>query len=167
MTRSALILALALVLPACKGAEKAPQPAASEARAGGGAQVSLSAGRLVLPAAKGNPAAAYFTLDNAGTSTVTVTALAVDGAKATELHQSQGGSMAKVDRLEAQPGTTIKLEPGGLHAMVFEPAAKWRPGMTTILVATLAEGKPLTTSLKVEAPGGMGDISADMDGMKH
>jgi copper(I)-binding protein len=118
----------------------------------------------VLPAVKGNPAAAYFTLDNPGSSTVTIKAIAVDGVKSAELHHTQGGSMAKVDRLEAQPGTTIKLEPGGLHAMVFGAPATWQPGMTTILVATVDGGQPLTTSLKIEAPGGM---DGDMAGMKH
>ena len=163
MTRSSLILALAVSLAACKGADKAPGNAASSSAAASEGEVALSDGRLVLPAVKGNPAAAYFTLDNPGTTTVTVKAVAIDGSKAAEIHQTQDGSMAKVDSLEAQPHTTIKLEPGGLHAMVFGPSGKWKPGMTTMLVATLADGKTLTTKLKVEAPGGMDDMA----GMGH
>jgi copper(I)-binding protein len=167
MTRSALILTLAAALTACNGADKPADTAPSEAAAAnaavGAERVALSNGRLVLPAVKGNPAAAYFTLDNAGTSAVVLKAIAVDGAKAAEIHQTQGGSMAKVDLLEAQGGTTIKLEPGGLHAMVFGPSDAWRPGMTATLVGTLADGKTLTAPLKIEAPGGMGD----MEGMGH
>ncbi|WP_423142560.1 copper chaperone PCu(A)C [Parablastomonas sp. CN1-191] len=154
MIRSALLLALALPLAACGSADKPPQAPASTAAAPG--TTALTNGRLVLPAVKGNPAAAYFTLDNASTATVAIKHVAVDGAKAAELHHTMGGSMAKVDRLEAEPRTTVKLEPGGIHVMVFDPPASWQAGGTAMLVATLEDGKTLTAPLKIEPAGGDG-----------
>lgn len=148
-------LALALALAAC---QQQPQ----EAAATGAAQpapdakpgASLSAGRLILPTVKGNPAAAYFTLTNSTKAPVTIAAVAVDGAGKAQMHLTSGGEMRMLDQVEVAPGAQLKFEPGSYHVMLFDLSPKLAAGAAAELTITFADGDKVSAPLTVEAAGG-------------
>lgn len=140
-----------LALAACKQEAAAPAPTSVEARPG----VTLSEGRLTLPAVKGNPGAAYFTIANTNASGNTALAsVAVKGATKAEMHQTQDGAMNMVDVLELAGGSTLKFEPGGLHVMVFGLDGTQSVGGTGELTVTFADGAKAKLPLKIEPAGG-------------
>ena len=156
MKRLRLYLMLAVVpLGACQ--QGAPQ-AEERASIGG---LAADEGRLVLPAVKGNPGAAYFTIDNRTGTAVAVTSVAIDRAAKAEIHQTQGGTMTPVERLEAAPGKSVEFTPGGMHIMVFGLDPKLLAGGTAKLTVTFADGEKLAVPLTVEPAGGA------MAGMEH
>ncbi len=164
MRRSLLILAplaLGLTLSACQQAEKAPAAAASngpEAKPG----VAVSGGTLVLPAVKGNPGVAYFDVANSDAKAVALAAVAVDGAGKAEMHQTSGGAMAPVDRVDIDPNASVKFAPGGLHVMLFDLDPKLVAGGSAELTLTFADGDKVSAPLKIKAAG-----DAAMGGMEH
>jgi copper(I)-binding protein len=158
----AIALAPALALSACDK----PQPDKVEASSTPDAKpgISVTDGRLILPAVKGNPAAAYFTLANTSSGKATLAAVAVDGADSAEMHQTQGDQMIKVDRIEADPGTSLEFKPGGLHVMVFGLKSPPAPGAKIEMTLTFADGDKLSAPLTVAAAGA-GDDMGHMGGM--
>jgi len=165
MNRSVRILPLAcaIALAACSGPKGnspdveptgTPAAAAPETKPG----LSLSGGKLVLPAVSGNPAAAYFTLVNGSPKPVTVAAVDVAGAGMAMLHETKdmGGhaSMAEMAGPELKPGETLTLARGGKHVMIDGVPASWKPGGTAELTLTFADGDKLSAPLAIEAPGG-------------
>lgn len=159
-TRLAALAAL-LALAACQqqpAQQEAPAAAAPEAKPG----MALSAGRLVLPAVKGNPGAAYFTLENTGSGVVSLAAVAIEGAGKAEVHQTMTESMTPVDQLDIDPGSAVDFKPGELHVMAFELDPKLAAGGKTGITLTFADGDKLSGELAIEAAG-----AAAMDGMEH
>ena len=156
-----LVLALGtLALAGCKQDTK-PQPAATDAAAVEAKPgTTVSAARLVLPAVKGNPGAAYFAVANGSSGTIAIAAVSIDGAAKAEMHQTVGGSMTPVERIDVAPGTAIAFEPGALHVMAYDLADKLKPGTTTEMTITFADGDKVSTPITVEsrseaAMGGM------------
>lgn len=148
LTVLAAILAVA-TLAACK--QEAP-PAADEAKPG----ITLSGGQLRLPAVKGNPGAAYFTVTNAATSSsVTITGIAIAGAAKAEMHETKDGAMRAVDRVDVEAGSTVKFAPGGLHVMAFDLDRSFAAGGSGTLTATFADGSTAAVPLKLVAAGGV------------
>ena len=146
-------------LSACQQQETTPTPATTQPAAA--ATISAANGRLVLPAVKGNPGAAYFTIDNRTGTAVAVTSVAIDRAAKAEIHQTQGGTMTPVERLEAAPGKSVEFTPGGMHIMVFDLDPNLLAGGTAKLTVTFADGEKLAVPLTVEPAGGA------MAGMEH
>ncbi|MFP5395980.1 MAG: copper chaperone PCu(A)C [Alphaproteobacteria bacterium] len=149
-----------LGLAACSGAkdaEKAEATAAPEAKPG----IVISEGRMILPAVSGNPAGAYFTVQNGGPANVSIAAIAIDGVGKTEVHQTTGGQMKPVERVDVNAGTTTKFERGGLHVMAFELDGKLKAGGSTEMTVTFSDGDKVSAPLKLESMG------AAMDGMSH
>ena len=135
-------------LGACKGADQ-PEAAASSAPEGKPG-VTVSGARLVLPAVAGNPGAAYFSLDNQSKSVVGIASAAVTGAGKTEIHTVD---MKAVDHAEAEPGTTLKFEPGQIHVMVFDVSADLKAGSETELTVIFTDGDKVSVPAKIEAMG--------------
>ena len=158
MKRLAVLLLIATApLAAC--GQQAEQPAAApEAKPG----LALNDGRLVLPAVKGNPAGGYFTLVNGGDKAVTVAAVSVTGAAKAELHETVGGTMSPIVKLEVKPGETVEFKPGGKHVMAFDLDPALAPGGTSEITLTFEGGDKLSAPLKLEARG-----AAAMEGMDH
>jgi len=155
-----LLAASVLSLAGCKESPDKPEAEASgaiEAKPG----VKVTDARLVLPAVAGNPAAAYLTIDNQTKETVSVAAVAVKGAGKTEMHTMDGNAMKPVDRVDVDPRTQMKFEPGKLHVMVFELGGDLAAGAETEFTLTFTDGDKTTVPAKIEA---MGD--AAMGGMK-
>ena len=152
-----------LTLGACGGAkdeEKAAPTAAPEGKPG----ISVAEGRLILPAVAGNPGVAYFSLDNESANSVSIAAITIDGVGKTEVHQTMGGSMKPVDRIDVEPKIVLRFEPGALHVMAFDLDAKLKPGETTEMTLTFADGDKISVPLKLEA---MGPAAMDHSGAEH
>lgn len=164
--RFALPLAVSfsvLALAACGGAkdeDKAAPTAAPEAKPG----IAVSNGKMILPAVSGNPGGVYFTLENSGTNTVSIASIAIDGVSKSEVHQTIGGQMKPVDRLDVEGKTTLKFERGGLHVMAFDLDSKLKAGGTTEMTVTFSDGDKVSAPLMLEA---MGAAMGDMGGMEH
>lgn len=155
---AALVLA-ALPLAACQqGKDDSGQAAAPDAKPG----ITVSDARLVLPAVKGNPAAAYFTVRNGDAVATSLAAVHIEGAGKTEIHQTTDGKMAPVNWVELEAGTEVKLAPGGVHVMVFDLGDQLVAGGKGEMTVTFSGGDKVSAPLAIEPAGG-----ADMAGMDH
>jgi copper(I)-binding protein len=152
----------ALALCSCQQAKQTnpePKAEASKAAPAGKPGIAIAGGRLVLPAVPGNPGAAYFQIDNSAGADVVLAAIAIDGVEKTEIHQTTGDTMSKVDSVEIAPSTSIRFEPGQLHVMAFNLASTLKPGVTTEMTITFADGDKSSAPLKVEPAGGGGGMA--------
>lgn len=154
-------LLLLVALAGCKGetppaADAPTTAAATEPAAKPG--LSLTGGRLVLPAVKGNPGAVYFTLVNGSARTVTLAGIDVAGAGMAMLHdttQVDGHStMAEMKDPAVAPGGTLALAPGGKHVMVGDIPSEWQAGSKAELTLVFADGDKLSAPLTIEPAGG-------------
>jgi copper(I)-binding protein len=151
--RPARLIALSMMfaLAACQQqpAKQDTTAAAPEAKPG----MTLTGGRLVLPAVKGNPGAAYFTLENKGSGAVSLAAVAIEGAARAEVHQSTAETMMPVDSMDIDPGTSVDFKPGELHVMAFELDPNLTAGSKTEVTLTFADGDKLSAMLTIETAG--------------
>jgi copper(I)-binding protein len=173
--RSLALLAPLLLLAACGKTPDSPTESneATLAAPDGDQGVAASDGRIVLPVIAGRPAAVYFTVRNDGAQPITLTSVAVAEAAKAEMHQTNGGTMAKVDSLPIDPGASMVFAPGGLHVMAFDLSKDVQAGGTVELTLGFSDGGKLSLPLRVEAMGAAdGDASMGsasdapgMDGM--
>ena len=115
--------------------------------------LSISEARLVLPAVKGNPGAAYFELANSGDKPADLAAVYVTGSGGAEMHETAGGNMNRLDKVTVPAASNISFAPGGRHVMVFDLADTVAAGATTEMTLSFADGDKLSAPLKVEAAG--------------
>ena len=92
--------------------------------------------RLVLPAVKGNPAAAYFTLTGQGKNALVLNSVKIDGAGKTMMRETIGGTMNMLDKVKAPAGGSVTFAPGGKQVMVFGLSPKLTAETTTRLTLT-------------------------------
>jgi copper(I)-binding protein len=142
-------LVLALALAACQ-----QQPAGSEAEPDAKPGLSVSDGVLVLPAVKGNPGAALFSITNGSGQPTTLAAVHIDGAGKTEMHETKGGKMEPLNWVQLNAGETVRFERGGKHVMVFDVTEKLAAGGSTEMTLTFSGGDKLSTPVAIEAAGG-------------
>lgn len=147
----AILAALALV--SCKQQAPTADTANPDAKPG----LSVAKARLVLPAVKGNPAAAYFDVSNRGDGPTTLANVHIDGTGKAELHETRGGAMAPLNWVQLEAGQTVSFAPGGKHVMAFDLEDRLTAGGTTEMTLVFSDGDKLSTPIKVEAPGGGGD----------
>lgn len=159
----------ALALSACGGTkdeQKAEATAAPEAKPG----LAISEGKMILPAVSGNPAGAYFTVQNTGSTNVSIASIAIDGVGQTEMHQTTGGQMQQVERVDVNAGMTTKFERGGLHVMAFDLDPKLKAGGTTEMTVSFSDGDKISAPIKLEGMGAAMDHDMggmNMSGMDH
>ncbi len=144
-------LLAALALTGCQEKASAPAEANPDAKPG----LALTGGQLTLPAVKGNPGAAYFTLSNGGGAAVTLAAVSIADAQKAEMHETSGGSMAPLVNLTLKGGETVKFAPGGKHVMVFGLDSSLTAGTKAEMTLTFADGDKLSAPLEVMAAGQM------------
>ncbi len=144
----ALIAALALV--SCKQQPDAADIANPDAKPG----LAVHDARLVLPAVRGNPAAAYFELENSGERAADLAAVYVTGSGSAEIHETAGNGMGRLDKVTIAPGETVAFKPGGKHVMVIDTLDSVVAGSTTELTLAFSDGDKLSAPLRVEAAGG-------------
>jgi copper(I)-binding protein len=146
-----IALPVMLTLAACQQQPtKQDAPAAApDAKPG----MAVAGGTLVLPAVKGNPAAAYFSVFNGNDREVTLVAVSIAAAGKAEMHQSAKMGMAKIDSLAIKPSWTQRFYRGGRHVMAFDLDPALAPGGQTEITLTFADGDKVSAPLKIEAAG--------------
>lgn len=134
-------MAAALLAVSCNGEAPAPEPTqTADAVAEETPTIALSDARVQLPVVSGRPGAAYFTLSQASGAPRKLVGVTVDFAGRAEMHETKGGSMAKVSEVPLEPGKAVKFEPGGFHVMLFELDPKLRFQKEVALTITLDDG---------------------------
>ena len=108
--------------------------------------------------------AAYMSLSNGGSETVTITGATVTGAGRVEIHRSLEVDglmrMEQLTTLELAAGSTLELAPGGTHLMLFDLEQMPKPGEQRRICLQLAEGQAVCADADVRK-------SADAGGHHH
>ena len=155
-TKFAAAAVLALALAACSGAPEAEDRAA-ETGAVVEAGLSITGGRMVMPAVSGNPGVVYFSAENTGPAAVSLAAVDVSGSARSEIHDMSGGEgMMRMERLEAvelPAGETVQFAPGGKHVMVFELDPGLGAGGKTEVTLMLANGDKASFTVPIQGAG--------------
>ncbi len=148
-----LVLCLgALALSSC-GETTDPVEQAPEGAPG----LAITNARMVLPAVSGNPAAVYFDLAYDGEVAATLSAVSVDGARETMMHQ-YGEKDLKVQMIPLDPvpltaGSTVAFEPGGKHVMAIGVSDELMAGGTTQVTFILDNGDKTTVDADIRSAG--------------
>lgn len=133
----ALVVPLLVATPTLVGCA----PATSE--------IAVRDARIALPVT-GDSAAAYLTIRNAGDLDDELTSVSTPVADMAHLHRttiSDDGraSMGSVSGLRIPAGSTLRLEPGGLHLMLMDPEAL-EPGQKVRLTLRFREAGVVTVT---------------------
>jgi copper(I)-binding protein len=119
--------------------------------------ISVTDGRLILPAVGGNPGAVYFTVHNDGERDSFIRAASVEGARSAVLHQTSAmngePSMDEIFQTPVPGGSELKFEPGGLHVMAGGLAETLAAGGNTEVTLTFIGGKTATFPVEIRAAG--------------
>ena len=150
---------LALGTAACSGSgEDVAETTSPDAPAG----ISVTDGRISLPAVKGNPAALYFTIRNVSEQPVTIRAVNVAGTGSAQLHETTELAgrmdMQELVQVPVEPGAEVLFDQGGKHVMAFDLDDDLAPGGETEVTLIFTGGDKVSFPAKLMAPG-----SADMD----
>jgi copper(I)-binding protein len=77
----------------------------------------------IRPGAEKMVTALYFTLENNGSEADTLYAVETDIAKMVQIHETYSDGdvmgMREIGKIIIEPGSSVKLEPGGMHIMVM------------------------------------------------
>ncbi len=77
----------------------------------------------IRPGAEKMATALYFTLENNGSEADTLYAVKTDIAKMVQIHETYTDGdmmgMREIGEIIVEPGSSVKLEPGGMHIMVM------------------------------------------------
>lgn len=111
-----------------------------------------------LPAVKGNPGAAYFTLHGSekDRTLVKITSPVVGNAEMHDM-KSENGMMMMVPiegGLPLPKGATVSFQSGGKHVMLFDMKSGLKPGDSITLNFEFADGSKESAAAKAVAPGG-------------
>ena len=97
--------------------------------------------------------AGYMTLVNAGDAPVIITSVSSPDFKGAEVHRTvvEGGiaRMQPVSQLEIHANSPVRLEPGGLHLMLFDPQRPLPEGETVSLILHGSNGSQVTATAPV------------------
>lgn len=160
--KSALFAAGALAfagiaLASCGGETSQPSATASEAAPDAPTGIAATAGRLVLPAVKGNPGAVYFDLANKSDADTAISGAFVEGAKSAMLHtvvEKDGmSSMMEMSEVAVPKGLTVSFAPGGNHVMAMDLDDSLQPGGSAEVTLTFSNGDKASFSAEILAAG--------------
>lgn len=156
MTKFGATIALALLAigtAACSEEAEVAVETAPEAPAG----ISISDGRLSLPAVGGNPGSVYFTLANDSGKDVMVRAAHMAGASSAIMHQTATWNlktdMQEILQHQIKAGENAVFEPGGLHVMVTDLEDTLVVGGTTEVTLTFVGGDKISFDAEIRAAG--------------
>jgi copper(I)-binding protein len=113
--------------------------------------IVVSQARLILPVVRGNPGAAYFTLDNQGDAPATLVSIDIAGIKSTEMHETSGSGMRRLASVVIAPGSRVMFAPSGKHVMAFGASPDLIPDGASALTLHFQDGKITSTPLRIEA----------------
>lgn len=119
--------------------------------------LDITDARLVLPAVSGNPAAVYFAVTYDGESDAVLSAVSVEGADNTTMHQ-YGEKDLKVQMISLDPvpltkGSTVVFEPGGKHVMAMGLSDELAAGGNTQVTFILDNGDKTTVEAAIRSAG--------------
>ncbi|WP_333785181.1 copper chaperone PCu(A)C [Thermocrinis sp.] len=112
--------------------------------------------RLVPPNSKNT--AAYMKIENKGTEADKLVDASNNVSKITELHETVGGKMRKVNAIEVPAGKTVELKPSGLHVMIIDLKEPLKEGQTVEITLKFEKAG----EIKVQAP-----VKKAMGKMEH
>lgn len=96
----------------------------------------------------------YMTLKNNGTEARKLVSFSSPQFERVELHKTEHSDgmarMVAVDSITLVPGETATLEAGGLHLMMFTPAARYKAGDGIELILHFADGSEQELRVPVE-----------------
>jgi periplasmic copper chaperone A len=121
-------------------------------------ELTAGAGWVRLPAVKGQPGAAYFTVKG-GPVADRLVLVTADFAIRSEMHESmKSGGMMSMKPLaagvEIPAGGTVAFKPGGLHVMLYDIRPDLKPPGPMPLNLRFASGTTLTIGARVESASG-------------
>ena len=116
-----------------------------------------------LPAVKGNPGAAYFTLHGSekDRTLVKITSPVVGSAEMHDMKTENGMAMMVpiTGGLPVPKGATVSFQSGGKHVMLFDMKPSLKAGDTINLTFEFADGSKESAAAKAVAPGGESEHS--------
>lgn len=100
------------------------------------------------------PGAAYMAIRNTGDDAVTLTGLTSQLAAMPQIHETKTNadgvsSMAPAGEITIEPGESVALEPGGLHAMLMKLQNPMIEGETFPLTLTFSDGGEATVEVPI------------------
>lgn len=128
--------------------------------------VRIDGGRLIMPAAAGNPAALYFDATNTGEAHAHLTAVALQSGARGDFRELREAAEKPQANVEIAPGETVRLGPGGIYAAITDFGSDVVPGATVNAEVTLSDGSKVTFPARVEVaealqPGNQGRSAAE------
>ncbi|MEP7221081.1 MAG: copper chaperone PCu(A)C [Novosphingobium sp.] len=145
-----------LLLTGC-GEKSAPTDAPSANGPDAKPGLSVSGGKLVMPAVKGNPGAAYFIVSNGSAKAVHIAAIDIAGAGMAMIHESREvnghTTMEMLMSPEVPAHGSVEFSPGGKHVMVSDIGAEIAPGKTAEMTITFDDGDKVSAPLSVVPVG--------------
>lgn len=114
--------------------------------------------------------AAFMTITNSGVTDDRLIAASTTIAERAELHTHLMDNgvmkMRQVMHIDVPAGSTVALQPGGLHVMLFKLADVLKQGSHYPLILTFEKAGDVTLTVHVGKAGAMGNMKHE-DHMKH
>ena len=146
-------LSLTFAAAACGSEPEAPVSTAPDAPEG----VSITDGRLLLPAVAGNPGAVYFTIKNDGENDVMIRAANVAGAASAMMHQTAEWNlqvdMQELMQVAVPRDSEVVFAPGGMHVMAMDIDETLAVGGETEVTLTFVGGDKASFPAEIRAAG--------------
>ena len=120
--------------------------------------------KIVHPWARATPGAiqngaAYMTLTNIGKQADRLVSASTEAAGITELHThlNENGvmKMRQVNDIRVEAGSTVKLQPGGLHVMLIKLKQPLKEGDSVPLTLRFEKAGEVKVDIKVDKVGAM------------
>lgn len=149
----AAALALSVSLAACSSEPEAVVETAPEAPEG----ISVSDGRMNIPAASGNPGAVYFTITNGGEESQMLRSAYVESAESAMFHETSEWSgqidMQELPQVSVPAGESVVFEQGGKHVMAMGLPDGLEAGGELEVTLTFVRGDKVSFPVILLAPG--------------
>jgi copper(I)-binding protein len=149
--------ALILGALALAGCDSQPKQAAVNPQPGAPEGISITGGRLVLPAVKGNPGAVYFTVHNASADQAMIRHAEVKGAKSAMIHMmtvyDSKPDMQEMPQVAVPAKGELVFEPGKLHVMAMDLDDTLKKGGTTEVKLGFTGGAVASFPVEILAAG--------------
>lgn len=141
------------ILAGCQS-EQPAETAGAETGVGQGIVIEGAWGR---PAAVGQMGVGYMQIRNSSSEADTLTAVSSEVARQTELHESyelEEGMMGmrEIEQLAVPAGSTVSLEPGGLHIMLMQLTEELAEGDQVELTLTFTSQGEVPVTLQIRRP---------------
>jgi copper(I)-binding protein len=119
---------------------------------GGGGEPELSIGSAYMPQpVSGSMAAGFLTVTNKGGAKDELTSVTSDAAGDVTVHETVGGSMREVDRIEVPAHGRLVFESGGNHLMFEDLKSRPREGQKVSVTLHFADSGAVTVEMPVRS----------------